>query len=145
MSEQNGNGNGDNGNRATVAMVLREVEGLAKLTAAHFETMNVRMDDLKGDLAGLAPRVEKVEHEQRAISLNFIALRNEFDLHVKDSDERIAANEVRETRRAELLAEETRDKAKALTERNTFWRRHTPTLILTGLATAPGWYAILFL
>lgn len=54
MADDHGDGNG---NRATVAMVLREVATTKELMAANFETVHVRLDAL----AKLPDRVDVLE------------------------------------------------------------------------------------
>lgn len=87
MSDEPENGNG---NRATVAMVLREVENLAKLTGAHFDTVNVKLDSNAEAVVTLGARLTEDERELRALSLGHVTLRDAFDRHVKDTEKRVA-------------------------------------------------------
>lgn len=112
-----------NGNRATVAMVYRAVDDLSKITEANFKTVSVKLEAV----ANLSTRMDKMESEHRALGLQVLAVHSDFAQHVKDSQARIAAST---------------ERSDAADERNRYWRRNLPNLILIAIATIPGWVAL---
>ena len=114
--------NGDTGSkdRATVALVNAKLDEVKAIIEGHASTTRVQLESVVKSADGLAARVSAIESEQRAQSLAFMALRDDYARHKKESDERI-------------------DEAE---ERGRFWRRAWPPLFIAAVASVPGWVAL---
>lgn len=115
MSEQNGDSGSKD--RATVALVNAKLDEVKAIIEGHAKVTEAHLESIKTNAEGLGNRVTALEGEQRAMSLSFLALRDDHKRFKEEYDERI-------------------DDQKAS------WRVHWPTFLLSLVAVIVAGLAI---